>query len=228
VTNQNTSSAPATSGPRPLKWVSFVGSGPGDPGLLTVRAVELLVDAEIVITEVPDHEGLVRSVLGLPLIVEDDDADDRTVMEVASTRAVAPGETARFRVEWDALVPYGRPGRAGWVHDYHFIVQWFPKIGIFWNGAWNCHPFYAWTEFFADFGVYDVRLTLPKGMVELSPADLERVRRENAAVARLWKPRGPRQYALPLLPPLDPMPAGGRFEIALTDGMNARTVQARR
>jgi uroporphyrinogen III methyltransferase/synthase len=70
VTNQNTSSTPATGAARPVKWVSFVGSGPGDPGLLTLRAVELLLEAEIVITEVPDHEALVRHVLGLPPLVE--------------------------------------------------------------------------------------------------------------------------------------------------------------
>jgi uroporphyrinogen III methyltransferase/synthase len=73
VTNQNTSRTPATSstgGARPVKWVSFVGSGPGDPGLLTLRAVELLLEAEIVITEVADHEALVRNVLGLPTVVE--------------------------------------------------------------------------------------------------------------------------------------------------------------
>ena len=55
-----------TAGGRPVKWVSFVGSGPGDPGLLTLRAVELLRDAEVVITEVEGHEALVRGVLGLP------------------------------------------------------------------------------------------------------------------------------------------------------------------
>lgn len=47
-------------------WVSFVGSGPGDPGLLTVRAVDLLRRADVVVTEVPEHPALVRSVLGLP------------------------------------------------------------------------------------------------------------------------------------------------------------------
>ncbi|HXY41415.1 MAG TPA: M1 family metallopeptidase, partial [Vicinamibacteria bacterium] len=96
---------------------------------------------------------------------EDGDAFDRTVMEVRSARPVAPGASARFRIEWDALEPYGDPGRAGWVHDYNFVAQWFPKVGVVWHGAWNAHPFYPTTEFFSDFGVYDVRLTLPRDFV---------------------------------------------------------------
>ncbi|GAA4362239.1 bifunctional uroporphyrinogen-III C-methyltransferase/uroporphyrinogen-III synthase [Nocardioides caricicola] len=46
--------------------MSFVGSGPGDPGLLTVRAVDLLRRADVVVTEAPEHPALVRSVLGIP------------------------------------------------------------------------------------------------------------------------------------------------------------------
>ncbi|MEO5651832.1 MAG: uroporphyrinogen-III synthase [Marmoricola sp.] len=53
-----------------------MGSGPGDPGLLTVRAVELLREAEVVITEVPGHEELVRSVLGLPPVPQHDPTED--------------------------------------------------------------------------------------------------------------------------------------------------------
>ncbi len=109
---------------------------------------------------------------------DDGNADDRTVMEVASARPVAPGETVRFRIEWTSFIPYGTVGRAGWVHDYHFIVQWFPKIGVFWKGRWNAHQFHPWTEFFADYGVYDVRLTLPRGFVVGATGRLED-RKEN-------------------------------------------------
>jgi hypothetical protein len=55
------------------------------------------------------------------------------------------------------------------------------------------------------------KLTLPRHMVDLGAADLERVRRENREMAKLWKPRGPRRFGLPLETPLDPLPEGGRF-----------------
>lgn len=64
-------------------WVSFVGSGPGDPGLLTVRAVDLLREAEVVVTEVPEHEALVRTALGLPepTVVVDEDGTESVVTQ---------------------------------------------------------------------------------------------------------------------------------------------------
>ena len=66
--SRTTSAAPGTS--RPTRWVSFVGAGPGDPDLLTLRAVDLLREAEIVVTELPEHEALVRTLFGLPAPAE--------------------------------------------------------------------------------------------------------------------------------------------------------------
>ena len=64
MTRGNTTTATTPGATR--GWVSFVGSGPGDPGLLTVRAVDLLRRADVVVTEAPEHPALVRTVLGLP------------------------------------------------------------------------------------------------------------------------------------------------------------------
>ncbi|HEX9187472.1 MAG TPA: M1 family metallopeptidase, partial [Vicinamibacteria bacterium] len=135
-------------------------------GWIQVKSVRLV--------GVAGQEGTIQDLTPtIRYLNEDGNPDDRTVMEVRTAQPIAPGETARFRIEWDALMPHGSIGRAGFVHDYHFVVQWFPKIGVFWRGAWNAHPFYPWTEFFSDYGVYDVRLTLPKGFVVGATGRLE-------------------------------------------------------
>jgi murein DD-endopeptidase MepM/ murein hydrolase activator NlpD len=54
-------------------------------------------------------------------------------------------------------------------------------------------------------------LTLPKEKVDLSPEDLARVRRESQEIGRLWGRMAERRFALPLHPPLAPLPEGGRF-----------------
>jgi len=136
-------------------------------GYTLVRRVELLAEGQ----QPTDLTPTLRYIQP-----DDDNADDRTVMEVRTPKPVNPGSSARFRIEWRSQIPYGDVGRAGWVHDYNFIVQWFPKIGVLVNGRWNAHQFHPWSEFFADFGVYDVSLTLPAGFVVGATGRLEEKR----------------------------------------------------
>jgi hypothetical protein len=95
---------------------------------------------------------------------DDGNAADRTVMRVPLPFQVGPNEATEIVVEWIARIP--RPfARTGYVDDYYFIAQWFPKLGVLEDTGWNTHQFHAATEFYADFGVYDVGLTVPAGFV---------------------------------------------------------------
>jgi hypothetical protein len=88
-------------------------------------------------------------------------AEDRTVFSVELPRAVAPGETLRLEVEWESQLPRVRR-RTGYKDDFLLVAQWFPKLGVYEAGrGWNCHQFHMSTEFYSDYGYYDVQLDLP-------------------------------------------------------------------
>ena len=96
----------------------------------------------------------------------------------ARRRRSQPGETINVQIAWTSRVPrtFARTGAIG---NFYFIAQWFPKIGVLEDSGWNCHQFHAATEFFADFGVYDVRLTVPRGWI-VGATGVERGRRDDA------------------------------------------------
>jgi hypothetical protein len=92
---------------------------------------------------------------------DDGNKDDKTVADVRLPRPVAPGEFVQFKIAFHDQMPETQ-ARSGWKRDFVLGGQWFPKVGVWWHGAWNCHQYHAMTEFFADFGVYDVKLTVPQ------------------------------------------------------------------
>ena len=95
---------------------------------------------------------------------DDGNPDDRTVFQVRLPHPVAPGDSVRFKIVFHDQ--FGQVvARTGYRGNFMMGAQWFPKVGVWWQGAWNCHQFHANTEFFADFGTYDVKLTVPQDEV---------------------------------------------------------------
>jgi len=91
---------------------------------------------------------------------DDGNPHDRTVAEVTLPRPVAPGETARVSIDFRSRLPRVFR-RTGWKGDFFMVAQWFPKIGVLQEDGWNCHQFHAFSEFFSDFGDYDVTIDVP-------------------------------------------------------------------
>src|ERR1700688_3822131 len=95
---------------------------------------------------------------------DDGNKDDKTVADVRLAKPIAPGDYVQFKIAFQTRFPETQ-ARSGWKRDFVLGGQWFSQGGVWWHGAWNCHQYHATTEFFADFGVYDVKLTVPQDEV---------------------------------------------------------------
>lgn len=95
---------------------------------------------------------------------DDGNKDDQTVMKVILPEPVLPQEKITLVITFYAKLPkvFARSGFEG---DFYMIAQWFPKIGVLWKGEWNCHQYHHNSEFFADFGIYEVDMTVPEEYV---------------------------------------------------------------
>jgi Peptidase family M1 domain len=95
--------------------------------------------------------------------------EDHTVVRLDLPAAVPPGATTALDIRFHDQLPR-LVARTGWFGNFHMVAQWFPKIGVLElpgeRGAtgvrWNVHEFHTYSEFYADWGEYDVSITVPK------------------------------------------------------------------
>jgi hypothetical protein len=94
---------------------------------------------------------------------------DQSLMALDLAQAVPPGGQLVLTMKFTSQLPRAL-SRTGYFKSFHMVAQWFPKIAVLElpgeRGAtqvrWNAHEFHLNSEFYADFGSFDVTLTVPK------------------------------------------------------------------
>ncbi|WP_375377940.1 M1 family metallopeptidase [Paenibacillus sp. MZ04-78.2] len=129
----------------------------GSFGGMTVSSIKTLDGNEI---ELSDRIEYVQP--------DDGNKDDRTLIKVPLPKAVAPGEKVTLRTDFSVKLPqvFARMGYAG---DFVMAGQWFPKVAVYEpkgvrgraDEGWNLHQYHGNSEFYADFGIFDVKLKVP-------------------------------------------------------------------
>jgi Peptidase family M1 domain len=112
-----------------------------------------------------DADGYGDLTSALRFIAPDDgNAEDHTVAEIPLPHPLAPNDSITFHLAFHDQFPLSI-ARNGYKRDFIMGAQWYPKPGVFWHGAWNCHQYHATTEFFSDFATFNVSLNLPSRYV---------------------------------------------------------------
>jgi hypothetical protein len=129
--------------------------GPFDPGSIDVESLRLR-----------EHDG---HELWPSARFPDD--PDRTDVEVPLPRAIQPGETVHFDVRFRSKLPEVVL-RTGYRDSFHMVAQWFPKLAkLEPDGRFAHFPFHRFSEFYADFGDYDVSIETPEAFRVAAPGD---------------------------------------------------------
>ena len=111
---------------------------------------------------------------------DDGNIKDQTVISVPLENPVNPGGSIVLNIEFKSKLPKIF-ARTGFSNDYFLVGQWFPKIGVYEpagmryaeKGQWNCHQFHGNSEFYADFGVYNVEIKVPKRFIVGATGELK-------------------------------------------------------
>ncbi|MBI3949095.1 MAG: M1 family metallopeptidase [Acidobacteria bacterium] len=117
---------------------------------------------------------------------DDNNPYDQTVMRVTLPQPIPPQGQITLEIEFTAQLPQVF-ARTGFRRDFFMVAQWFPKIGVYEEagerrraeGGWNCHQFHANSEFYADFGTYDVDVTVPSNYIVGATGGLPRRQQNN-------------------------------------------------
>lgn len=100
---------------------------------------------------------------------DDNNSRDSTVVRILLDKPIQSKETVEITIAFTAKLPmlFSKTGYSdpSIVKDFYLIAQWFPKLGVLEESGWNCHQLHPHTEFFADYGVYNVAITVPKKFI---------------------------------------------------------------
>jgi hypothetical protein len=91
---------------------------------------------------------------------------DQTIASIALQNAISAKASATIEIDWNFKVPQvysGRGERMGRLADTLYqVAQWYPRVVVFDDlRGWNVEPYLGASEFYNNFGRFDVSLDVP-------------------------------------------------------------------
>lgn len=121
------------------------------------------------LTEVKTTDGI--SLLHRVVYVQPDDGNtyDRTLAKIRLPVSIRGGESITLKIGFTVKLPQIF-ARMGIVDNFVMAGQWFPKLCVYEpvgrRGAtiegWNLHQYHGNSEFYSDFGIYNVKIDVPE------------------------------------------------------------------
>ncbi len=106
------------------------------------------------------------------------DAKNPDIAVLSLPKALNPGAKTRISTPFFLKIPASF-SRLGHVETSYQMTQWYPKPAVYDHKGWHPMPYLDMGEFYAEFGSFDVSLTLPEnyvvgatGMLQ-TPAEIE-------------------------------------------------------
>jgi hypothetical protein len=106
---------------------------------------------------------------------------NRTMMRINLPKALAPGKSFEFRIQWNYLINNinkdgGRSGLETFPdgNNNYTIAQFFPRLAVYNNvEGWQNMQFWGRSEFALEFGDYEVNLTVPSDHIVEATGSLQ-------------------------------------------------------
>lgn len=100
---------------------------------------------------------------------DDGNVHDKTLVKVHLPEPVNGGESITLKLQFEVKLPkiFARMGASG---NFVMAGQWFPKLSVYEpagtrgakNEGWNLHQYHGSSEFYSDFGIYNVTISVPE------------------------------------------------------------------
>jgi hypothetical protein len=117
-----------------------------------INRLDFKVDGELAKTkDHPQHQDIVQLILPKP---------------------IAPKTKAKIETPFHVKLPYNF-SRGGHINQAYQITQWYPKPAVYDSRGWHPMPYLNQGEFYAEFGNYEVQITLPQNYVVAATGDLQ-------------------------------------------------------
>jgi hypothetical protein len=129
----------------------------------------MLVDGRAVVRDAPPaRRGVGRE--PEPPAVPTASGLDQTVARIMLPAPIAPGAHVTLEIDWSFRVPRvdgGRGLRMGaWPDSLFQVAQWYPRVAKFDDlRGWDAEPYLGPSEFYNNFGSFDVRIDAPAGWI---------------------------------------------------------------